>query len=244
MSNDPIQSDDDDVEEGEGWLATFADISMLLLVFFILLFSLSTIEQSKFLATVGSIKGALGGEKSSLAQDKPVGTQGAQHQDVKMRKELIEAQTQTFNEIKSFLVKNGMEGQVSAVLDEGTITLRLPAKVLFAQGSSELSAESEQVLNILKDIFVQRREQTVDIRGYTDDSVITPNSRFKDAWELSALRAVNVLRYLLSKGVDAERMTATGLGALNPLFPNNNEANRAKNRRVEFSLKRDVSKNE
>ncbi len=244
MSNEPIQSDDDDVEEGEGWLATFADISMLLLVFFILLFSLSSIEQSKFLATVGSIKGALGGDKASLAHDKPVGTEGSKQEEVKMRKELIEAQTQTFNEIKSFLVKNGMDGQVSAVLDEGTITLRLPAKILFAQGSAELNAESEKVLNILKDIFVQRREQTVDIRGYTDDTPLGPNSRFKDAWELSALRAVNVLRYLLAKGVDPERMTATGLGALNPLLPNNTEENRAKNRRVEFSLKREITKNQ
>ncbi len=244
MSNDPLQSDDDDVEEGEGWLATFADISMLLLVFFILLFSLSSIEQSKFLATVGSIKGALGGDKASLAQDNPIGTAGSKQEAVKKRQELIESQKQTFNEIKSFLVKNGMEGQVSAVLDEGTITLRLPAKVLFESNSADLSPESETTLNILKDIFVQRREQEIDIRGYTDDSPIQPGSRFKDAWELSALRAVTVLRYLLSQGVDAERMTATGFGSLSPILPNNTEENRAKNRRVEFTLKRDVNKNE
>ncbi len=240
MSNDPLQSDDE-VSEGEGWLATFADISMLLLVFFILLFSLSSVEQTKFMAAAGSIKGALGGKDRGLEADTPIGFAGQMHEQVKKRKELIEAQKQTFNEIKSFLVKSGVEGQVGAVLDEGTITLRLPARILFAANSSELTPESENVINVLKDIFVQRREQSIDIRGYTDNSPIPEGARFKDAWELSALRAVTVLRFLLASGIDPERMTATGFGSLHPIMPNNNEENRAKNRRVEFVLKREVT---
>ncbi len=242
MSDDPLQGGDDEVDEGEGWLATFADISMLLLVFFILLFSLSTVEQSKFLATIGSIKGALGGEASSLAHNDPTQTAGSLHEEVKRRKELIEAQKQTFNDIRSFLVQNGMEGQVGAVLDEGTITLRLPGKVLFAPDSTELSAESLKILDVLKDIFVKRREQRIDIRGYSDDQAPAPDSRFKDNWDLSALRAVTVLRYLLSQGIEADRLTATGYGSLNPLMPNTTEENRARNRRVEFVLQRDVTK--
>ncbi len=242
MSDDPLQSGDDDSEEGEGWLATFADISMLLLVFFILLFSLSTVEQSKFLATVGSIKGALGGDASSMAHNDPTQKAGSLHEEVKRRKELIEAQKQTFNDIRSFLVQNGVEGQVGAVLDEGTITLRLPGKVLFGPDSTELTPESLKVLNVLKDIFVKRREQRIDIRGYSDDQAPAANSRFRDNWDLSALRAVTVLRYLLTQGIEADRVTATGYGSLNPLMPNTSEENRARNRRVEFVLQRDVTK--
>ncbi len=242
MSDEILNSSDDDSDEGEGWLATFADISMLLLVFFILLFSLSSVEQSKFLATVGSIKGALGGDASSLAHNDPTQTAGSLHEEVKRRKELIEAQKQTFNDIRSFLVQNGVEGQVGAVLDEGTITLRLPGKVLFAPNSTELSAESLKILDVLKDIFVKRREQRVDIRGYSDDTPVVNNPRFKDSWDLSALRAVTVLRYLLKQGIEADRLTATGYGSLNPLMPNTTEENRARNRRVEFVLQRDVTK--
>ncbi len=242
MSDDPLQGGDDDVDEGEGWLATFADISMLLLVFFILLFSLSTVEQSKFLATVGSIKGALGGDASSLTHNDPTQKAGSLHEEVKRRKELIEAQKQTFNDIRSFLVQNGVEGQVNAVLDEGTITLRLPGKVLFGPDSTELTDESLKILDVLKDIFVKRREQRIDIRGYSDDQSPAPNSRFKDNWDLSALRAVTVLRYLLSQGIEADRLTATGYGSLNPIMPNTTEENRARNRRVEFVLQRDVTK--
>lgn len=242
MSQDPFSDEDDEVEESAEWLATFADISLLLLVFFILLFSLSTLDPSKFNASFGSIKGALGGDaKGTPASDRKE-FQGALHEMTKMRKELIETQRQTFNEIRSFLVQNGIEGQVGAVLDEGTITLRLPAKVLFEAHSAELSEESVKVLNLIQEIFVRRLEQTVDIRGYTDDTPPPAGSHFRDNWELSALRAVNVLRYLLSRGIDASRLTATGFGPLEPIMMNTTEENRARNRRVEFVLQRKVSK--
>ncbi len=245
MSDDPIAGgDDDDGDEGEGWLATFADISMLLLVFFILLFSLSSVEKTKFLLAMGSIKGALGGDQSSLSNKDPSAVFGSMHEEVKRRKELIEAQKQTFNDIRSFLVENGMEGQVGAVLDEGTVTLRLPGKVLFAPNSTELSEESKKILDVLKNIFVQRREQRIDIRGYSDDTPVPAGARFKDNWELSSLRAVTVLRYLLSQGIEADRMTATGFGSLNPILPNTTEENKARNRRVEFVLQRDVTKSQ
>lgn len=242
MSDDPLFDDDEEIEESTEWLATFADMSLLLLVFFILLFSLSTLDPSKFTESFGSIKGALGGDaKGTPAADRNV-AQGALHEITKMRKELIEAQKQTFNEIRSFLVQNGMEGQVGAVLDEGSITLRLPAKVLFERHTAELSEESLKVLRLLQEIFVRRREQTIDIRGYTDDSPPPAGARFRDNWELSALRAVNVLRYLLSQGIEASRLTATGFGPLEPIMMNTTEENRARNRRVEFVLQRKVEK--
>ena len=240
--DDPLIEDDDEIEENNEWLATFADMSLLLLVFFILLFSMSTLDPSKFTESFGSIKGALGGDaKGTPASDAKV-AEGALHEITKLRKELIEAQKNTFNEIRSFLVQNGMEGQVGAVLDEGTITLRLPAKVLFDQFSADLSPESEKILRLLQEIFVRRREQKIDIRGYTDDQPPPANSRFRDNWELSALRSVNVLRYLLSQGIEASRLTATGFGPLEPILINNTEENRARNRRVEFVLQRKVDK--
>ena len=242
MNDDPQLMEDEEIEENQEWLATFADMSLLLLVFFILLFSLSTLDPSKFNASFGSIKGALGGDaKGTPASDRQVES-GALHEMVKLRKERIEAQKQTFNEIRSFLVQNGMEGQVGAVLDEGTITLRLPANVLFERHSADLSPESVRVLKLMQEIFVRRLEQTVDIRGYTDDVPPPGGVRYKDNWELSALRAVNVLRYMLSQGIDPSRLTATGFGPLEPIMMNTTEENRARNRRVEFVLQRKVDK--
>lgn len=242
MSDEPIIEDDEEIEENTEWLATFADMSMLLLVFFILLFSLSTLDPAKFTESFGSIKGAMGGDATTAPKVEGKGDeQGALHEMVKLRKEYIEAQQQTFNEIRSFLTQNGVEGQVGAVFDEGVITLRLPANVLFDHNSEVLKAQAIHVLQVLKDVFVQRREQNIDIRGFTDDQEPI-GTRFKDNWELSALRAVSVLRYLVGQGIEPTRMTATGFGSLEPIMMNTTEENRARNRRVEFVLNRSVTK--
>lgn len=246
MSDDPLLgNEEDEVKENRDWLITFADLSLLLLVFFILLFSLSSLDKVKFMESFGAIKGAMGGDASAAPKaDEIGGNQAFTQEQVKKRKEYIEAQKQTFNEIRSFLVQNGVEGQVGAVLDEGTITLRLPANVLFEKFSETLLPESEKLLKLLVDIFVRRREQHIDVRGYTDNSEPPSGLRFKDNWELSALRAVTVLRYLLAQGIESTRLTATGFGPLEPLVMNTTEGNRARNRRVEFVLYKRVDRDE
>ncbi|MDE5680727.1 MAG: OmpA family protein, partial [Mailhella sp.] len=128
------------------------------------------------------------------------------------------------------------------VLDEGTITLTIGDNLLFAPGSEELSPEADEQLKTVLDVIESNREMTVNIKGYTDDSAIPEGARFKNNWELSALRAVNVLRWLVEHGIDPLRVTATGMGDLNPRFPNDSPENRAKNRRVEFCLERQVLK--
>lgn len=228
-------------EEQPAWLATFADMSLLLLIFFILLFSLSTLDPTKFEKSFGSIKGAMGGDHKSSPTMRGEDGAGKLYDDAKLRKELVEAQKQNFNDIRSFLVEQGVEGQIGAVLDEGVITLRLPANVLFEQFNENILPENKKVLDVLADIFVKKRDQHIDIRGYTDNVEPPEGMRFKDNWELSALRAVTVLRYLLSKGIESTRLTATGFADLNPLLPNTSEENRGRNRRVEFVLEKTVS---
>jgi len=85
-------------------------------------------------------------------------------------------------------------------------------------------------------------DQRISIRGFTDDVPPSRNSRFKDNWEISSLRAVYVLRYLMQLGIEQNRLTATGLADLEPLYPNNSSENRARNRRVEIVLEKQVGR--
>lgn len=242
--NDPYDEADIGEEPNDEWLATFADICLLLLIFFILLFSLSTIDPTKFMNSFGVIKGAMGGDDALSSASEGKGDAGKLEESIKIRKEMLEAQKQTFNEIRSFLVEQGVEGKIGAVLDEGVITLRLGANILFGQFDDAMPAGSSKILDVLVSILVKKREQNIDIRGYTDNQEPPEGLRFKDNWELSALRSVAVLRYLLSKGIESTRLTATGFADLNPLLPNTTEENRARNRRVEFVLERTVSRGE
>lgn len=235
-------SDDDEESGGEGWLTTFADLSMLLLTFFILLLSMSTIDKRKFSESFSAVRQTFGGDaqkhmRSTSETDKDTNLSDL----VQQMQQNQEAQKNSFNNIRSFISQNAMESKMSAVFDDGTITLRMPAEVLFDPASEDLKPAGKLVLMQMRDMFLKNREQSINIKGYTDDSPLPAGARFKDNWELSALRSVNVLRALIDGGIDAVRLTATGLGDLNPLAPNTTPENKAMNRRVEFVLERRVS---
>ncbi len=238
---------DDNEAEGGGddapWMATFCDICMLLLCFFVLILSMSTTDKRRFGESFSAIRATFGGLGSATPNELTGSPEeNVELQDmVRFQRELEEAQKQDFDELRQLITSNNLDQFVNATLDEGIITLRLPSSVMFEASSERISPNGLSLLTYMRNILLKMREQNVNIRGYTDDSPIEPGLRFKDNWELSALRAVNVLRTLISGGIEPVRMTASGMGDLNPLAPNTTEENRAMNRRVEFVLTRNVS---
>lgn len=238
--DDFIQPESDEKETYDEWITTFADIALLLLVFFILLFSMSNIDEIRFTDSFTSVRQALGAKESELTSTAVRRDDAAILETVRLQQQLIEAQRKVYSDVRTYLNRKGLEGVIGAVFDEGKITLRVPGDVLFESGRAELSPEGLAVMDTLREVFIQGKDQSINIRGYTDDVPPRSGSRFNDNWELSALRAVNVLRYFVREGIEPERMSATGLADLNPIFPNNSPENRAKNRRVEFVLEKEV----
>lgn len=237
-----ISSPEEDDDSGSEWLTTFADLSMLLLVFFVLLYSMSTIDTDMFSKTFSSVTQALQGNlqkisTSRITQDEA----GILIDQALMRRQIIESQRKVFAEVKTLQTKKGVEGLVSANFEDGVITLRVPGDVMFESGQIDLTPEGRQLLLTLKNFFIQHKDQTIKVIGYTDNVRPSSRSRFKDNWEISALRAVSVLRELLGMGIESTRLTATGLAYLNPLYPNTTDEYRAKNRRVEFVLEKRVT---
>jgi len=226
-------------EEDAPWLTTFADLSMLLLVFFILLFSMSSLKTKTFQETILSIRNALGKQgKGSLKVPLSEKSSGVAVDAVRRYEQMLEEQQKAFADLQYFYTQKGLEGIVGAYLESGKIILRLPAQVLFKSGDVNLTEQGKKIIRDLKEFFIQHPDQKINIIGYTDNVPPKPGSRFKDNWEISALRAINVLRYLLKLGIEPSRLTATGFADLNPLYPNNTPEHRAKNRRVEFVLEK------
>jgi len=219
-------------EENTEWLTTFADLSMLLLVFFVLLYSMSTIDTQKFSDTFTSVTQALQGKMDKISTSRITREEaGVLIDQAMMRRQIIESQRKVFAEVKTLQTKKGVEGLVSANFEDGIITLRVPGDVMFQSGKVSLTPKGIQLVNDLKDFFIKHV-------GYTDNVRLSGYGRFKDNWEVSAMRAVNVLRELLKMGLESTRLTATGLAYLNPLYPNTSAEYRAKNRRVEFILEK------
>ncbi len=225
----------DDIGGERTLLFTHAGLCMLLLVFFVMLFALSGIDATRFEESFGAVRSAMGGDAGDMPR---VQARDAEDARDKLRRQLLEAQTRSCNAVRSFVAQNGLEDVVGVTQEEGGIILRLPVDLLFASGSDAVLPEGLKTLQPLKDIFVMQREQNINIRCFTDDTPPSAGERFRDNWELSSLRAVHILRHLLAQGIEPGRLTATGFGGLEPLFPNTTEENRAGNRRVEFVLER------
>ncbi|MES9994893.1 OmpA family protein [Desulfovibrio aminophilus] len=225
-------------EESREWLTTFADVTMLLLTFFVLLFSMSTPDKAKISDTFSSVTKALKGKMEKVSTSRVTRDEaGVLIDQALMRRQIIESQRKVFAEVKTLQTTKGVEGLVSANFENGIVTLRLSGDVLFAPGQVQLTPQGLRALTELKDFLFRHPDQTVNIKGYTDD--VKPSGvRYADNWEVSSLRAVNVLRALMQMGVEPKRLTATGLADLDPLYPNNTEENRARNRRVEIVLEK------
>ena len=200
------------VDARGAWLLTYADLVTLILVFFILLFALSKMEIGHITDTLKSFEITVGTEtpKTSLFDIINKGSPGGR----KMLDQL----------------------NVEAEFREGKIFLRVEGKVLFGSGSADLIPEAAHILSDIVEIVKNNPQYDVDIRGHTDNRPIT-TARFASNWELSAIRATTVLRYLIESGISEERLTATGFADLRPVASNNTPEGRSKNRRVEFVLK-------
>ncbi|CCO22156.1 OmpA/MotB family protein [Maridesulfovibrio hydrothermalis] len=227
----------EDESEPNEWITTFADLTMLLLVFFILLYSMSEIDTKKFDMTFQSVTQAITGKIDKVATSRVAREEaGAILNQVVTRRQIIKAQRKVFEDVKYLQTTKGVEGIMSANFEDGKITIKLPGDVLFKPGQVELSKKGREAIKAMKDFFLQHPDQYINIKGYTDNIRPGKGSRLKDNWEFSSLRAVNVLRYLMKLGLKPNRLTATGLGEMNPVVPNSSPRNRQRNRRVEFVL--------
>jgi len=241
MADEYERLDDEEESDSSEWLITFSDLTMLMLVFFIMLYSMSSPDTGKVDSALQSVTAALGGKADKLATSTISREEaGVILDQVMMQKQIQIAQKKVFSDVKYLQTKKGLEGLIGANFEDGVITIRAPGDVLFAKGEVNLSDKGREVILAMKDFFAQHPDQTINIRGYTDDMQPVSGSRFRDNWEVSSLRAVNVLRLLMQMGVESKRLTSTGLADMNPLFPNTTDEYRAQNRRVEFVLEKRV----
>ncbi|MBN1817379.1 MAG: OmpA family protein [Sedimentisphaerales bacterium] len=117
-----------------------------------------------------------------------------------------------------------------------TLTVTLPNEILFSSGQATLRQttirELDHVLSVLRERYSERQ---IDVVGHTDTDPIKKTAKlWKDNWELSAERALTVVRYMVERGVSASRIRAVGCGQSRPVASNSTTAGKAKNRRVEI----------
>ncbi|UCF00319.1 MAG: OmpA family protein [Planctomycetota bacterium] len=123
---------------------------------------------------------------------------------------------------------------VSIDAQAGTITVTLPNTVLFDPGKATLKKGTSSELNHIQSVLNQQyANNQIDVVGHTDSDPIK-KSKWKDNWELSAQRALSVVRYVVAQGITEDKIRAVGCGPARPIASNATASGKAKNRRVEI----------
>ncbi|MFH1058020.1 MAG: flagellar motor protein MotB [Pseudomonadota bacterium] len=232
--------EDDDESSGE-WLVTFSDMVTLLLTFFVFLVSMANLDEQKFEQIIDSIQVNLG------KQEQPGGDVGRLQLRTTMPRSLDQLtgieQEPLLEDVQQTLKLKNIDDVVRVASQGNEVVMLVEGQTFFNSGQAELKKEAWPILDQVAAIVLRHPEYVLHIKGHSDPRPIS-SPRFESNWELSALRATAVLRYLLGKGIPPRRMTATGYADTEPLLPNTSEENMAKNRRVEFVLeKKEIQSN-
>jgi chemotaxis protein MotB len=232
---------------GRGWVVTYADMMTLILIFFILLYTLAQYEDEAYKNLVGSVQ-VLDGDGNQISIIDYATKNGRSPEPLKPIEEMLglnpteqvieNLRPAIVEELESMIGNTDLYDSVDLAFNADKITLQIDGRFLFQSGRSELKDDATVIFANLGHLFKQYADYNIAIRGHTDNRDIE-TVKFPSNWELSAIRATTVLRFFIGLGLDPERMSATGYADIIPLVDNDTVDNRARNRRVEFVLEKE-----
>lgn len=243
------------------WMATFSDLMNLLLCFFVLLFSMSTVDAEKFeqvAASLASSFSILSGGGSSIGEGVLISSGVSQLSDLdtyftsmgkneegdtevteemsKLESEALAESEQMSEQIEEMLANSGVEEEVDIDFNSRYVLLTLNGAFLFDSGSAVIKEESLPLINKIGLIIEKYQNRIVEIEGHTDNVPIA-NSNYRNNNELSAARALAVLEYYIDElGIDPVKLKSSGRGEYVPVADNSTAEGRARNRRVEVKI--------
>ena len=228
----------DDQENQERWLLTYADMITLLLALFIVMYSMSQIDAKRFGKMAEALNGILKGghsilDKGSEEQFK-TGHGVLKLGDLRMIQREVEEQTE---------VKGRSEEVLTEITERGLV-VHIVESAVFRPGSADLQPAAAELMDLVYET-IKDSPNHIRIEGHTDDAPIN-SGLYPSNWELSAARATEVVRYFVNNyEIDEGRISALGYGEYRPIRPNNSIENRALNRRVDIVvLTRELSQTE
>lgn len=237
---DEDESAEESVQEGIApWVLTFADLITNLMVFFVMLFAMSTIEDTKWKMLKASLKSALGEitpEMMQLDAIKSISDKkavvGMDEVGGMVTKEIEDISS----EVEEFVYKNKLSGQVQVASDERGAVITVSDVVLFEAGHAMVNPAGEDILKKIFDLLKQFNYD-VKVEGHTDNVPIQ-TEQYPSNWELSAGRAASVARMLVAAGFPPGKLSVEGFAEYRPKATNDSPGNRSVNRRIEIVYQR------
>jgi chemotaxis protein MotB len=225
----------------ERWLITYADLITLLLVFFVIMYALSQVDKAKYEELKKSLSTSINYVpiEGSGKTEHVIGDGGENDTVVPMPFMQAEqlALTKLETQIDALAKEAGLDREITTRIEPRGLVVAISDRTFFAKGDAELRPEivplMDRVARVLK-----ADPHYVRIEGHTDDTPIR-TVRFPSNWELSAVRATTLVRFMVERhSFPPTRLSAAGYGEYYPRVRNTTEANRALNRRVDIVVLR------
>ncbi len=230
---------DEEPDNHERWLISYADFITLLFAFFVVMYAISSLNVGKYRVFSDAIGDAFGLRRGAppIVMDAPQSIQ-LPNPALKRRLEALrrerEQMARLAQDLLSTLAPLIKEGKVRVTQNSRGVSVEINASVLFEPGEAKLATESNQILRAVA-VLLRGDPHAVQVEGHTDRQPIS-NSNFPSNWELSAVRASAVVRLFIDSGVAPARLTAVGHGDNHPLASNDTAEGRARNRRVAVTI--------
>lgn len=260
------RKEDEPPKGAPAWQCTFADLMNLLLCFFVLLFSMSKIEEDKWLAVVASFQSTFsvfdGGAESigdgvlisngvsQLNELSEYINSTGQAEEVEvpddtlyneMQQEGLAESEEMAEQIEEAMQEMNLDKEVDIEFTSQYVLLTMKGALLFDSGRAELKPEIYPTLDRLGLILMTYSDSVIEIEGHTDNVPIH-NAAFANNDELSSARALSVFQYFLeTTNLEPARLKHSGRGEYIPIADNATEEGRAKNRRVEIKIYNELS---
>ncbi len=176
-----------------------------------------------------------GTQKVATAASATLSASAAELEELRKQRAEADKRLAAFKSMTEKFRKMIDSGKLSVVMRSGRMVVKLPAGVLFASGSADLSSEGEHAVSDVAAILKQFPDRRFMIAGHTDNVPLGP-SPYKNNWALSTARAVTVTLKLVSSGMSPTKLAAAGHGEFDPVRSNGTEAGKQENRRIEIVL--------
>jgi chemotaxis protein MotB len=251
---------DGEHENDERWLLTYADMITLLMALFMVLFSISSVNTSKFESLQRAMQDAFSGkilsggkavmetgsqtDAARPAATPPIPAIQAINQQLEAAKKSNASTrendqfTKLKQQIDAYARERGLQSKLeTTVARRGLVIRLLTDKVLYNSGSATLNPAATPLLDRIAQLLRSEFDHPIVVEGHTDDQAIA-SAQFPTNWELSTARATAVVRFFIRDHVPPGRLGAAGYGAMHPLTTNATPNGRSRNRRVEIVLTR------
>ncbi|MDO6384743.1 MULTISPECIES: flagellar motor protein MotD [unclassified Uliginosibacterium] len=235
-------------ENHERWLVSYADFITLLFAFFVVMYAISSVNEGKYRVLSSSMVQAFRSatNEQAAAIVAPPQATGTPIMPVVTRQSRSDTQAEArrteyrqkmrsmAEEVKRVLEPLVRGGQVRVTEGVNGIAIEINASALFNPAEAQLGPEAVRALRAVAEVIAVG-SFPIKVEGHTDNLPIS-TALFPSNWELSAVRASSVVRLFVASGVSAERMTAAGYGDQRPVADNSTPDGRARNRRVTIQI--------